>query len=553
MSQQAKFEAYKKKKNLVPPVVYQTWHTKDMHYVWVEQFRAMKQINNHITFKLFTDQECRKYIKTNFDKKVLWAYDVLAPTAYKADLWRYCVLYKEGGVYLDIKLLCYEIDLLRKEEFLRVEDIPQTPSPGSTLETYYDEKYYSETKKTSAIWQAVMASVAGNKVLKKAIDSVVDNVFNNNYGMNPLSITGPLLLCSAADSNNIPTGKMMLHKFNAKVEWIHVRFHDVPIIKLIDYYRDYSNHNFNSNLDHTKGHYSTMWKNGQVFNPIRIAPRRVVASDFYGKYNGVLNVCNLSNNLFLVEKLKSKLSVENNATLVSTGNIVTTINLFDNRTKRHEAIQLPSCNEDCIISGFRDPKCYGGSLTFNARVNNIDFTVYVPSAINVKKKNSWVPIKSKQLSFFNLRDQEYCVTAWSPHVEIAKFTKSSSEYLTERKTIFKHSECAHTDWATNGIKINEDIWFLGRMTVRRKPTDRPNYSIVSYCYYWIVFSDSLTSMRRSCVFQTTNGNFHKVSKISYDVTNKTISIEVTFYDEWSRTLVFSKDSFNDLLWRTHKC
>jgi hypothetical protein len=32
------------------------------------------------------------------------AYDRLIPTAFKADLWRYCVLYKYGGVYLDIKL-----------------------------------------------------------------------------------------------------------------------------------------------------------------------------------------------------------------------------------------------------------------------------------------------------------------------------------------------------------------------------------------------------------------------------------------------------------------
>ena len=145
MDQQAKLEAYRKRENVVPPVVYQTWHTKDMHYVWVEQFRTMKELNSHIEFKLFTDQECREYIKANFDNKVLWAYDTLAPTAFKADLWRYCVLYKEGGVYLDIKLLCYEIDLLRKEKFLRVEDIPQVPCQAGSMETYFDEDYSLKT------------------------------------------------------------------------------------------------------------------------------------------------------------------------------------------------------------------------------------------------------------------------------------------------------------------------------------------------------------------------------------------------------------------------
>lgn len=53
---------------------------------------------------LFHDAECRAFISREFPDDVLYAYDRLIPTAFKADLWRYCVLYKYGGVYLDIKL-----------------------------------------------------------------------------------------------------------------------------------------------------------------------------------------------------------------------------------------------------------------------------------------------------------------------------------------------------------------------------------------------------------------------------------------------------------------
>jgi hypothetical protein len=53
---------------------------------------------------LFHDAECRAFIAREFPDDVLYAYDQLIPTAFKADLWRYCVLYKYGGVYLDIKL-----------------------------------------------------------------------------------------------------------------------------------------------------------------------------------------------------------------------------------------------------------------------------------------------------------------------------------------------------------------------------------------------------------------------------------------------------------------
>jgi hypothetical protein len=53
---------------------------------------------------LFNDADCREFIASQYPPDVLMAYDQLIPTAFKADLWRYCVLYKYGGAYLDVKL-----------------------------------------------------------------------------------------------------------------------------------------------------------------------------------------------------------------------------------------------------------------------------------------------------------------------------------------------------------------------------------------------------------------------------------------------------------------
>jgi hypothetical protein len=52
---------------------------------------------------LFHDEDCRSFIEREYPPDVLMAYDRLIPTAFKADLWRYCVLYKYGGAYLDVK------------------------------------------------------------------------------------------------------------------------------------------------------------------------------------------------------------------------------------------------------------------------------------------------------------------------------------------------------------------------------------------------------------------------------------------------------------------
>ncbi len=54
-------------------------------------------------YYLYNDADCRAFIRSAFPPAVVAAYDRLIPTAFKADLWRYCVLYKFGGVYLDVK------------------------------------------------------------------------------------------------------------------------------------------------------------------------------------------------------------------------------------------------------------------------------------------------------------------------------------------------------------------------------------------------------------------------------------------------------------------
>jgi len=45
---------------------------------------------------------CRAYLKQNFPKRVVKAFDKV-PYALKMDIWRYCILYKKDGVYLDSK------------------------------------------------------------------------------------------------------------------------------------------------------------------------------------------------------------------------------------------------------------------------------------------------------------------------------------------------------------------------------------------------------------------------------------------------------------------
>ena len=55
--------------------------------------------------KIFSDNECRSFIRENFDEEIYNAYKKLNQCygAAKADLFRYCAIYQLGGIYIDIK------------------------------------------------------------------------------------------------------------------------------------------------------------------------------------------------------------------------------------------------------------------------------------------------------------------------------------------------------------------------------------------------------------------------------------------------------------------
>lgn len=53
--------------------------------------------------RFFDDDDCERYLREHFDRRLLARYLGLKKGAHRADLWRYCVLWREGGLYLDIK------------------------------------------------------------------------------------------------------------------------------------------------------------------------------------------------------------------------------------------------------------------------------------------------------------------------------------------------------------------------------------------------------------------------------------------------------------------
>ena len=92
----------------IPKVCYQTWVTKNIEELAPytrEVVLRNRAINPDIRFELFDDTDVDTFIKKEFSGDIYDAFNTINPRfgAARADFFRYCILFKQGGLYLDIK------------------------------------------------------------------------------------------------------------------------------------------------------------------------------------------------------------------------------------------------------------------------------------------------------------------------------------------------------------------------------------------------------------------------------------------------------------------
>ena len=220
----------------IPTNIFQTWHTKNLPPLMQKAVQQVKTFNPRFKHYLFDDNDCREFIRNNFSEEILNAYDRLIPGAYKADLWRYCVLYKLGGIYLDIKYKPINgfkfINLLEREHFV------------------YDTNNID-------IYNALMICSPGNQILLNAINKVVENVKNNFYGSSFLEPTGPKMLTDCiSDKSYIDLNHKEL---NGNSDYKIIYYRGYPVLK------SYNGHHRERERFSIKEHYAILWKNKNIY------------------------------------------------------------------------------------------------------------------------------------------------------------------------------------------------------------------------------------------------------------------------------------------------
>jgi mannosyltransferase OCH1-like enzyme len=210
----------------IPKNIYLTWQTSnidEMHPNMKKSIELLKKVNNDCFVYIFDNDQCYNFLKKYFKSEVADAFNNLIPGAYKADLWRYCILYKYGGIYQDIKY--QPIKGFKYSDLL-----------------FNDMEYYVRDcdKSGSGVYNAILICKPNNQILLKCINKIIDNSRKKYYGKSPLEPTGPLLMKNFFTTKEINNLELYLHYENNNNTII---YKTVPILKMYDEYRNEQKNN----------------------------------------------------------------------------------------------------------------------------------------------------------------------------------------------------------------------------------------------------------------------------------------------------------------------
>lgn len=147
-------------------------------------------------YSIFDKYFIKDFIKDNFDKDVLNAFETLNGNAYKADLASYCILSKIGGWHSAL-----------------TNTILMCPPNFSDKDMVIFKDIQKNSSSSWAVACHPIYSKPNNKVFYIAIENILKNVAEMRYNNSPLCITGPCVLGRAiaivGDDQNLHIGDFL--------------------------------------------------------------------------------------------------------------------------------------------------------------------------------------------------------------------------------------------------------------------------------------------------------------------------------------------------------
>lgn len=163
----------------IPKNIFQTFKTKKLPLITRFHIWNMKRLNPDYSYYLYDDEDIIEFLQEEFPPEYLRAYNRLTIGAAKADFFRYAIIYKKGGVYLDI-------------------DSGITKPLGSLIKPY-DIAILSRERHPQFFVQWAIISEKEHPFLKKVLEMVITNIEEHRFPHDIHQTTGPTAYTKAIE------------------------------------------------------------------------------------------------------------------------------------------------------------------------------------------------------------------------------------------------------------------------------------------------------------------------------------------------------------------
>lgn len=179
----------------IPKIIHQTFYSRDLPAKLQANVDLIRHLNPEWEYRFYDDVDIAEFIQTHYPAEV-WRYFERIDSRYgaaRADLFRYLLMYKMGGVYLDIKSVVTRPIQLQKNDKLLLSNWARV-SGEFDWGGHYELRHIAAGEYQQ--WHIVCAP--GHPCMKAVIETVLANIDSYNPSLHGvgkkgvLRVTGPV-------------------------------------------------------------------------------------------------------------------------------------------------------------------------------------------------------------------------------------------------------------------------------------------------------------------------------------------------------------------------
>ena len=209
--------------NFIERNIFQTHKSQEYINSNEKLTNAQNSWKKHKDYKyhFYDDDACDKFMKEEFPD-IYHIYNNFTRHVMKADMWRYCIIYKYGGIYADSDTVC--------------------KVPNLDLLFNRNSKLIGVPENICHMCQWIFAAPKGSPILKEVIDLLIKRSVEENKGKHYIHHkTGPGVFTGGIENW---LKKNNLEKYNNKEDYKNYRDKNMHIYEAKNFHKNYIKHLF---------------------------------------------------------------------------------------------------------------------------------------------------------------------------------------------------------------------------------------------------------------------------------------------------------------------